>query len=89
MSANYRQVEQLLLNNHDLSYKLLSIGMLKHNGEKFIQVHCDRADIEFSKLYNENELRTAVQKYFYLYSLYLSSEHKYGNFVPLEKFRKK
>lgn len=88
MSNNYRQVEHLILNNHDVTYKLLSIGMVKFNGDKFFQVHCDRQDIQFSKLYHEYELRAAVQKYFYLHSMYISSEGKYGDFVPLEKVRK-
>jgi hypothetical protein len=79
----------LILNNHDVSYKLLSIGMIKLNGEQYIQVHCDRPDIEFSKLYAIDEIRYAIQKYIHLHSQYVMSEAKYGNFVPLDIIRKK
>lgn len=79
----------LILENHDVSYKLLSIGTIKIDNKRYIQVHCDRQDIEFSKLYEVGEVRYAIQKYFHLYSLYVISEAKYGDFVPLDKIRKK
>lgn len=75
----------LILNNHDVSYKLLSIGLVKLDNRPYIQVHCDRSDIEFSKLYTVEDIRYAIQKYMHLYSQYIISEAKYGDFVPLDK----
>lgn len=78
----------LILSNHDVSYKLLSIGKIKLDGREYIQVHCDRPDIEFSKLYTIEEIRYAIQKYIHLHSQYIMSETKYGDFVPLDKRKK-
>ena len=83
-----RDIINLILAGHEVSYKQLSIGMFKFDGIQYIQVHCDRRDIEFSNMYNMDYLRRAAAKYIELHSKYIVSERKYGDFVPCEIWRK-
>jgi len=79
-----RDILNLINNGHEVSYKLLSIGIFKYDGVQYVQVHCDRKDIEFSNMYDKAFIKRAVLKYLELHSKYIASESKYGNFVPLE-----
>lgn len=85
MNVDY--IEKILLNHNILEYKLLSIGKYTHCGYDYIQVHCDRKDIEFSELFAVNDIKYACHKYIWLYHKYKFSENQYGNFVPLDKER--
>lgn len=85
MNANY--IERILLNDSHVEYKLLSIGRYTHCGNTYIQVHCDRKDIEFSKLFDISDVKHACHKYVWLYHKYRFSENQYGSFVPLDKER--
>jgi hypothetical protein len=85
MNVDY--IEKVLLNNGVLEYKLLSIGAYTHCGHNYIQVHCDRKDIEFSELFNINDIKHACHKYVWLYHKYKFSENQYGNVVPPDKER--
>lgn len=78
-----REIIYLIKNGHEVSYKLLSIGLFKFDGVQYVQVHCDRKDIEFSNMYDMSFINRAVAKYTELHSKYKVSERKYGNFVPL------
>lgn len=84
-----RNIQNLVLGGHEVTYKLLSIGSFKYDGVEYIQVHCDRRDIEFSHMYDMRQIKKAVFKYIDLYNDYLNSEGRYGNFVPLEAMKAK
>ncbi len=74
----------LVKSGHNVNYKLLSIGTFKYDGVTYIQVHCDRRDLEFSFMFTQEEIRRAAGKYLSLHSKYIASESKYGNFPPIE-----
>lgn len=84
-----RNILNLVLIGQEVTYKLLSIGTFKYDGVEYVQVHCDRKDIEFSYMYEMRSIRKAVFKYIDLYDDYIHSESKYGNFVPLEAIKGK
>lgn len=77
-----REILNTVMSGHEVTYKLLSIGTFKYDGVEYIQVHCDRRDLEFSNMYDLAFSRKAVGKYLELHSKYLASEKKYGSFVP-------
>lgn len=79
-----RDISNLVLSGHEVSYKLLAIGLFKYDGVQYIQVHCDRRDMEYSYMYDTAFSHKAVAKYLELHSKYLGSERKHGNFPPLE-----
>lgn len=58
----------------DVSYKLLFIGRIELENKKYIQVHCDRFDIKFSKIYNIDEINWAISKFLELEKTYKTSE---------------
>ena len=78
-----RNITDLIASGHEVSYKLLSIGMFKYDGTKYIQVHCDRRDLEFSNMYHMSQIRQAVTKYLELSNKYIASEIKFGSFPPI------
>lgn len=84
---NVEYVEKIINNYGVLEYKLLSIGHFTYNGEYYVQVHCDRKDIEFSELYSLKDIKYACHKYVFLYNKYKYSEVQYGQFVPIDKER--
>jgi len=73
---------KLVFDGHEISYKQLSIGSFRFNGQQFIQVHCDRTDLQFSDMYPTTVARKAVAKYVELHGKYLSSERKHGDCPP-------
>ena len=77
-------IVNLIRSGHTVSYKLLSIGTFKYDGVTYIQVHCDRRDLEFSYMFSLEELRRAAGKYLSIHSKYIASESKYGKFPPIE-----
>lgn len=58
----------------DVSYKLLFIGRVELDDKKYIQVHSDRFDLKFSKLYNLDEVNWAISKFLELEKSYKASE---------------
>ena len=78
-------IKNLILADNDVSYKLLSIGKIVIQGRPLVQVHCDRLDLQFSKLYKLHYIDDAINAYLDIYRKYKTSEQKYGNFVPLDK----
>ena len=84
-----RNIQNLVLVGQEVTYKLLSIGTFKFDGVEYVQVHCDRRDIEFSAMYEMRSIKKAVFKYIDLYDDYVNSEKRYGNFVPLEAMKDK
>jgi hypothetical protein len=80
-----RDINNLVTNGHEVSYKLLSIGTFKFDGREYIQVHCDRRDLEFSNMYDLAFSRRAVIKYIELHTKYILSEKRYGSFPPIEE----
>lgn len=77
-------MNELIKNGHEITYKLLSIGTIKFNGIRYVQVHCDRRDIQYSRLFTMEELSFAISRYFILHKKYTQSEVRYGSFPPFE-----
>lgn len=78
-----KNIIDLINGGHEVSYKLLSIGTYKYDGAKYIQVHCDRRDLEFSQMYNMGQIKQATLKYLDLTNKYIASEIKFGSFPPI------
>lgn len=77
---NGKAIIDVLETGMELSYKLLHIGKFKFWGVEYIQVHCDRADLEYSHMFELDRKATAVSKFLELKVKYGISEQKYGKY---------
>lgn len=78
---NNHDIKNVILNDMDVSYKLLSIGHLKFLGKQYIQVHCDKYDLIFSHMYQPQDINSAISKFLELRVKYGISEKRNYSFV--------
>lgn len=78
MLEDYKQIKQLVIDGYEVSYKKLFISQIKHMGIEWIQVHCDRSEIEYSSLYKPVNVFWAVNKFIGLKAKYSILEIKNG-----------
>lgn len=74
----FTRIKSLLISNMSVSYKNLYIGPILIDGEKYIQVHIDRFDLFFSKIYSIENINLAISKFTRLLTRYIASEIKNG-----------
>lgn len=73
--VEHKQILDLVLGGFEISYKLLYISKIKCNHIEYIQVHCDRFDLIYSKLYKLDNAQFAVSKFLRLKLQYSISEY--------------
>lgn len=74
----FLKIKKLLDTNLSISYKSLSIGMLFLNGQKVVQVDCDKYDLIYSQFYTLENINFAISKFTILLTKYIASELKNG-----------
>ena len=72
----HHQVANLINNNLDISYKLLSISKFRVCGEEKIQVHCDRHDCQYSNFFPIKRIEDAISTFMSIKAQYILSELK-------------
>lgn len=72
----HHQVANLINNNLDISYKLLSISKFKILGIEKIQVHCDRYDCQYSNFFTTDRIQDAISTFMSIKAQYILSELK-------------
>ena len=77
--GNHKKILDLVMDGFEVNYKLLYISKVKVGSEstEHIQVHCDRYDIEYSKLFKLENAQFAVSKFLHLKLQYNISEYKH------------
>lgn len=83
--GDHKKILDIVMGGFEVSYKLLYISKIKlgSNSEEYVQVHCDKFDLEYSKLFKLENVQFAVSKFLYLklqYNIleYKRSEENYG-----------
>lgn len=78
--GDHKKIADLIMGGFEVSYKLLYISKIKLGSDntEHIQVHCDRFDIEYSKLYKLDNIQFAVSKFLSLKIQYNISEYKHA-----------
>lgn len=74
----YHTIKHALHSNLEVVYKKLSIGPVEIDNEKYIQVHCDRHDINHSCLFTLDKMNRAISKFLELEKEYKESEKRHG-----------
>jgi len=74
----FLKIKQILDSKLTISYKRLSIGAVQYDDKVYIQVDCDRYDIQTTKLYQLKNTDFAIAAFTGLLSRYMASELKNG-----------
>lgn len=56
-------IQSLLVQNCDVSYKLLNIGLYKSSGSTYVQVHCDKHNLQYSNMFPLHEMDSAIKTF--------------------------
>lgn len=76
--STHSVIRNAILNGLDVSYKKLFIGPVEFEGVRYIQVHSDRHDINYSNFFPEEKIGQAVFKFLELEKDYKISEKKHN-----------
>ncbi len=76
MNEQFLKIKKLLDTKLSVVYKRLSIGPVLMDGEFFIQLDCDRYDLQYSMLYSPENIDFAIAKFTMLLTQYMASELK-------------
>lgn len=74
-------IKNVLLGDMDVSYKLLTIGktvIYDPYRKQCLQVHCDRYDLQESKIFLIEEIDRAISYFLNLKIKYMASEYREG-----------
>jgi hypothetical protein len=76
--GDHKKILDLVLGGFEVVYKLLYISKIRMDDVECIQVHCDRFDIRYSKIYKLENAQFAVSKFLNLKIQYNISEYKHS-----------
>jgi len=76
VTEQFLKIKKLLDTKLSVVYKRLSIGPTLIDGKFFIQLDCDRYDLQYSMLYSPENIDFAIAKFTMLLTQYMASELK-------------